>query len=172
MGGAGSAALTNVTLAGNDAGSSLGGALWVGDTSTAVTLTHVTMAGNRALFQAGVGGDGARNVTYRDTLVAGNVASNAWNPVSCAATGGGAAMQWPATWGNGSTADTRCAADTTFQDPLLQALADNGGPTPTMSLAPGSPARTAGTFCTGASALDQRGQPRPATGCALGAFQP
>lgn len=69
-------------------------------------------------------------------------------------------------------------------DPLLQALADNGGPTPTLALMPGSPAIDAGnpTGCsdsTGAPLLfDQRGNPRPADGdgdgsaiCDVGAFE-
>ncbi|MBI3851466.1 MAG: CSLREA domain-containing protein [Verrucomicrobia bacterium] len=45
------------------------------------------------------------------------------------------------------------------QDPLLGPLADNGGPTPTHALLPGSPAIDHGS--SGGLATDQRGQPRP-----------
>jgi len=45
-------------------------------------------------------------------------------------------------------------------DPMLGPLADNGGPTPTMALLPGSPALDAGGDVAGV-AVDQRGVPRP-----------
>ena len=44
-------------------------------------------------------------------------------------------------------------------DPLLGLLADNGGPTPTLALLPGSPAIDAGSCPT--RTRDQRGLPRP-----------
>jgi hypothetical protein len=55
-------------------------------------------------------------------------------------------------------------------NPLLAALADNGGPTDTRGLLATSPARNAGkpTSCT---PTDQRGLPRPAQ-CSIGAFEP
>jgi hypothetical protein len=56
-------------------------------------------------------------------------------------------------------------------DPLLGPLADNGGPTRTMALLPGSPAIDAGDG-TGAPALDQRGFTRAAgTASDIGAFE-
>jgi hypothetical protein len=45
----------------------------------------------------------------------------------------------------------------------LSALADNGGPTWTMTLQPGSPAANSGDM-TGAPSFDQRGFPRPGAG--------
>jgi predicted outer membrane repeat protein len=56
-------------------------------------------------------------------------------------------------------------------DPLLAALADNGGPTKTLAIAPGSPAIDAGnnSSCT---ATDQRGVKRPqGSACDIGAFE-
>lgn len=54
-------------------------------------------------------------------------------------------------------------------DPLLGALADNGGPTDTRALAQGSPAVDAGAGCAPA---DQRGVARPAgAACDIGAFE-
>jgi len=70
----------------------------------------------------------------------------------------------------------------TLADPLLGPLQDNGGPTPTQALLPGSPAIDAGnpSGCTddqGAPlATDQRGHPRPVFGgaalrCDIGALE-
>lgn len=57
------------------------------------------------------------------------------------------------------------------QDPGLGPLADNGGPTFTMALLPGSPAIGAGS-AIGAPATDQRGVPRPqGPGVDIGAFE-
>jgi hypothetical protein len=55
--------------------------------------------------------------------------------------------------------------------PLLGPLSDNGGPTPTMALLPGSPAIDAGDD-TACPSTDQRGVPRPAgAACDIGAFE-
>jgi len=64
----------------------------------------------------------------------------------------------------------------TAADPLLGPLADNGGPTPTMALLPGSPAIDAGNNAVASAAgltTDQRGfGPRAVNGIAdLGAFE-
>jgi hypothetical protein len=60
-------------------------------------------------------------------------------------------------------------------NPLLGPLQNNGGPTATMALLPGSPALGAGvsTITTIGSTpkTDQRGNPRPATSIDIGAFQ-
>jgi hypothetical protein len=61
----------------------------------------------------------------------------------------------------GSCGFTR-TTDLTHTDPLLSPLADNGGPTPTMALRPGSPAfDRGGTAANGCPATDQRGVARP-----------
>jgi hypothetical protein len=67
-----------------------------------------------------------------------------------------------------ATDDDACGA-TLHVDPLLEAeLADHGGFTRTLAPGVGSPALGAGTSCP---ATDQRGEPRPAEGCDLGAFE-
>lgn len=48
-------------------------------------------------------------------------------------------------------------------DPLLDVLADNGGPTRTMALLPGSPAIGHIPAGSNFSIADQRGLPRPGT---------
>jgi hypothetical protein len=53
-------------------------------------------------------------------------------------------------------------------NPLLQTAQDNGGPTPTEALGAGSPADRASNSC---ASTDQRGLPRPRTGCDLGAYE-
>jgi len=56
-------------------------------------------------------------------------------------------------------------------DPKIGPLADNGGPTLTMALQPGSPAIDAGA-AIGAPVTDQRGVPRPqGAGVDIGAFE-
>jgi hypothetical protein len=57
------------------------------------------------------------------------------------------------------------------RDPLLGPLADNGGPTETEALLPGSPAIDAGA-ADGCPQYDQRGVARPqGAGCDIGAFE-
>jgi hypothetical protein len=63
------------------------------------------------------------------------------------------------------------AGGDTFTDPKLGPLADNGGPTLTMALLPGSPAIDAGDTAA-APPIDQRGIPRPFSLAAdIGAFE-
>jgi hypothetical protein len=66
------------------------------------------------------------------------------------------------------TCSLTAAGDHPRTDPRLAPLANNGGPTETEALLPGSAAIGAGTNCPSS---DQRGLPRPATGCDIGAFQ-
>jgi hypothetical protein len=84
-----------------------------------------------------------------------------------------------AAWGGtacGPLVNTLIASNTppdgdSFADPKLGPLADNGGPTLSMALLPGSPAIDAGNTSL-APATDQRGFPRPAGLAAdIGAFE-
>jgi len=85
-------------------------------------------------------------------------------------------------WGNNLVGDGSCGltdpSDLPFTDPMLGPLADNGGPTPTRALLPGSPAidRIPVQQCrphqTGS--VDQRGvaRPQPDGGaCDIGAYE-
>ena len=66
--------------------------------------------------------------------------------------------------------DGTCSPDYTG-DPLLGPLVDNGGPTETMALLPGSPAINAGDNAT-CEVTDQRGVSRPQAGrCDIGAYE-
>jgi fibronectin-binding autotransporter adhesin len=77
--------------------------------------------------------------------------------------------------GNNISTDASCpftaVGSLSNTDPVLSALDDFGGPTPTMALLAGSPAidHALATFCPG---TDQRGWPRPhGAGCDVGAFE-
>jgi hypothetical protein len=77
--------------------------------------------------------------------------------------------------GHNLSSDGTCAFTNTGSlnntDPKLAALADNGGPTLTMALLPGSPAIDAGDTAA-APPTDQRGQPRPVGPAAdIGAYE-
>ena len=77
-------------------------------------------------------------------------------------------MQWPSMRTIGGGADLPCVNGIAFADPLLGPLANNGGPTATHLPAPGSPLRGAGHGCP---ATDQRGNPRNAAHCTIGAVE-
>jgi hypothetical protein len=165
--------LTNVTLADNQTWPQadfttrgIGGGLVIGD-KTSGTLLNCTIAGNAAQFASGIGR--ASPLTIRNTLIS-NIAENQYTPLNCTgssfATPPGAGdhnIQWP----NGLKDDMDCTPGITRVDPMLGALADNGGPTPTIAPLPGSPALAAGSDCP---PTDQRGMPR-ADPCTLGALE-
>jgi len=68
------------------------------------------------------------------------------------------------------TSLAQCREGFIVADPQFAAeLADNGGPVPTLAIAASSAAAGAGQSCDG---TDARGQARPATACAAGAYQP
>ena len=79
------------------------------------------------------------------------------------------------------TCNFNARGDLNNHDPLLGPLQNNGGPTQTMALLPGSPAIDAGnpSGCTDGQGhllkTDQRGMPRPdredIVGCDMGAYE-
>src|SRR3989337_982403 len=112
---------------------------------------------------------------FRKTIVAGNTASEV-GP-DCSGTIGSSGYNLV-----GSTSGCTITGDTTGNltgvDPLLSPLQDNGGPTLTHPLLPGSPAIAAGNPATPGSggnaceATDQRGVVRPQfAACDMGAFE-
>jgi Divergent InlB B-repeat domain len=166
----GTVQLTNTTLAGN--GAERGGAL---ERSTGNTLMRaVTMAGNSALRGSGVLFIGARAVY---SIATGLIMANLPASQNCAlSTGTGA---FPATDslsvpGANLESGTGChlrTSDMSNTNPLLAPLANNGGPTQTRALLPGSPAvdKYTGADCP---TLDQRAYKRPAgVACDIGAFE-
>jgi len=164
----GTLAISNVTVTGN--GSGAGAAIW--NSGGKLTLDNVTISGNDAggsvgggiysgIFKAG-------NLVLKNTILANNTGGNCAGAVSVAS------------GGHNLSSDASCGftapGDIQNSDPLLGPLADNGGPTETQALLPGSPAIDAGDNL-GCPATDQRGVGRPLDGngdgvavCDIGAY--
>jgi hypothetical protein len=159
----GTVTVSNSTFAGNTAS---GGGGILNSLAGAVTVTNSTFASNSAPF----GGAGIRNdgyysrVTLKNTIVANSLTGgNCFGPGIF--TDG---------WGNLSYPDTTCPG--VNNDPLLGPLQDNGGPTLTMALGPGSAAIDAAYDATCAAPpvnnCDQRGFNRPnGPHCDIGAVE-
>jgi hypothetical protein len=140
-----------------------GGISGTGDGST--SLQYVTMGGNSATSAGGdVYMEDGSGVTALGSIFAGG------EPQNCVVGGGGSVID-----SQGHNIDTglTCAltgvGDHPATDPLLAALADNGGFTFTQALLAGSPAIDGGdpNICY---PLDQRGAPRQGV-CDIGAFE-
>jgi CSLREA domain-containing protein len=149
--------LTNVTFSGNTATYGGGMASW-----GSPTLTNVTFSGNSASWHGG--GTYASAGTLKNTIVANN------SPDDCAGSITSAGHNLI------EAAACRIAGDTTGNiigvDPLLGALADNGGLTQTHALLAGSPAVDAGSPDCPPPTTDQRGVARPqGAACDIGAFE-
>ena len=172
---AGTATLINSTLSGNSATSGVGGA--VHNTGT-LRLFSATVAGNSASTGGGISVAGG-TATTANTLLAGNTASS--TGPDCAGT---------LSSGNDNLLGNSSGCTFTSQnndkvgtagapiDPLLGPLANNGGPTRTRAILPGSPAIAAGSYSCAdyqghALATDQRGvaRPDPSSRCDIGAYQ-
>ena len=167
--------LTNSTVSGNTAG--MGGGIY--NIFGTGTLVNVTLAGNSAITGGGLyhnANTGSDHLTVENTIGSSAQGANCYvDP--------GSATQITSS-GYNLSSDATCApylnqsGDLNNTDPKLGPLANNGGPTPTHALLPGSPAinriplitNGCGTTIT----TDQRGFPRPwPTGgrCDIGAFE-
>jgi CSLREA domain-containing protein len=175
--------MTNSTVTGNSAESTVGmvqggGVLLALDPTrtepTSATIVNSTIAGN-SVGTGGIGGGlsvynptvgVATALAVKNTIVAGNMAAGA--PSDCGAVA-------VVTSTNNISSDGSCmftdSGSKQSTDPLLAALADNGGETDTMALREGSPAIDAGTS-DGCPATDQRGVARPQqSACDIGAYE-
>jgi CSLREA domain-containing protein len=167
--------LTNTTLSGNIATDNGGGLHNRGS----ATVNNTTFSGNQADTGANIYNDGdtagliIRNTLLADPLVGVNCVNNQGSISS-----NGHNLESANTCGFTATGDL---IDTS---PLLGPLQDNGGPTSTHALMPGSPAVDAGNPAVPGSggdacaAVDQRGAPRPVDGdgdlspvCDIGAYE-
>lgn len=153
--------LVNSTLTGNSA-TSIGGAI-ENENSGNATILNSTFSGNsagngKAIYNVTGIPSGVVNIT--NTII-----TNSTTTFNCAGVGGGS---------NNIDIGNSCGFDHPNTNPLLAPLANNGGPTQTMALLPGSPAIDAGDNTTCAAApvngRDQRGQPRGAL-CDIGAYE-
>ncbi len=133
--------------------------------TAALTITNSIITGT-------VASNGAGNNDVVNNVVVGTHPSNTGNVATLTYTGSnivGASQN--ATSTAGATA-TQNGAPTSNANPLLDVLANNGGPTQTMLPLAGSPAIDTAASCTGANATDQRGIARPqGPQCDLGAVE-
>lgn len=178
QGGTANATLVNATFQGNDAslGTSIGngGAIYnagIGG-SGAMTLTNVTFSGNTANGANHFGG-----AMVNEGIGAKPVVTNAifWGNQANAMpefyNTGGAQPAISNSLVKGGCPSGAVCTDVHDADPLLGALADNGGFGQTMLPAAGSPAIDAGDDARCPS-TDQRGKPRPqGTQCDIGAVE-
>jgi predicted outer membrane repeat protein len=158
--------LTNSTVSGNR--SAKGGGIQL-ESSGVVVLNNVTIVDNKAKQGGGLWTEDGSTTTLTATLVAkntpldcfGGLVSNGSNLIGksdgCTITGPG----------TGDIVGGPKPAKPV--DPHIGPLADNGGPTKTHALLPGSPAIGAVAGCP-PPGEDQRGQPRTAP-CDIGAFE-
>lgn len=188
--------ITNTTVSGNVA-SDVGGGI---TTNGNVNLRNATVANNRSASDSPGGGAGLNsfggNYTYDNTILSNNLVQSdpavEGREANCGCTGGAPTCPPNVMVSDGfnlsdETVDT-CAliapGDQPATDPLLEALANNGGLTETHRL----PSTAAGDAATSPAIdtgdnnrcrpVDQRGSPRPVDGdaegtpvCDIGAFE-
>ena len=178
----GDGTITNTTVSGNTSEQfDSGGGIWVIGN---LTLLNVTVADNTAETTPGpqvsanalgdlvaVGGgifNADANVTVKNTIIANNEGGDC---------GGGGVTSDGHNLDSDGTCVLAATGDQSGVDPLLEALADNGGPTQTQALPADSPAVDTADD-TGCPATDQRGVARPQDGdedgtttCDIGAYE-
>ena len=142
---------TNLTCDGNSAGASTGGCLHHDGSS--LTLLNATVTDNAAPAGGGVAVVTAGSLRLLNSIMAGNTGGN------CA----GEIVSLGHNLEDGSECGLTGTGDLTGIDPLLGALADNGGAGRTRALLPGSPALDSAA-AEGAPDHDGRGQRRPRDG--------
>lgn len=163
--------IDNSTVSGNQ-GEGAGGI----DNQNILTIRHSTMTDNTGnMNTGGIHSDGV--VALFHTIVAGNTA--AVPETDCSGTGiisQGYNLVGLGCPSNGMS--DRMVSDDLVPTSVLGPLQDNGGPTATHALQPGSLAIDAGGLDCPPPAVDQRGMPRPSDGngdgfpvCDIGAFE-
>jgi hypothetical protein len=176
----GTLTITNSTFSGNMARSSLLGSVAGGilngglfQSSGTLAINNSTLSGNVA--RGGKGGGifnvKGSTVVLQNSIVANNTGGNCH----------GAVTSHGYNLSSDGTCDFDRAGDLNDTDPKLGQLRNNGGPTKTLALLPGSPAIDSGNpnGCTDGKGhllkTDQRGEPRPdkedESGCDRGAYE-
>ncbi len=159
---AGTMSIVNSTFNGNSAAGllALGGAI---HNEATMSITNSTLSGNSAREGGGIYNVGTLRVAT--SILASNPGGNLDTSFGTLFLSGGRNLFSDAP---GVPLDPTDLINT---DPLLAPLADNGGPTLTQALLPGSPAIDAGIALPGIE-TDQRGIPRPqGTAPDIGAFE-
>jgi len=166
--------ISDTTISGNRAGNITengdGGGIDLGFGS--LTITNSTIADNIEYAGSGEGGGINGPATLNNTILTGNLAYDAGNPTDPPVVDNcnGAETSVGHNVENGTTCGLNGPGDQQA-DPLLGPLQDNGGPTDTRGLQPGSPAIDHGDN-SGCPATDQRGVARPqGASCDVGAYE-
>jgi hypothetical protein len=148
--------ITNCTISGNTAGGDGGGIYKMSGGGGGLTVTNSTISGNTG---------GGVYSTKRKATLSNTIVANQTSGADCSGpiNSSGYNLSSDASCGFTGTGDKQSV------NPLLVALANNGGPTLTMALLAGSPAIDTGS-CV--NATDQRGNARPnGATCDIGAFE-
>lgn len=165
--------ITNSTFSGNSSGGLAGGILNGGlfQSAGTILINNSTFSGNSAGDGGGIFNVKGSMVFVHNSIVANNAGENCHGTFN--------SIGYNLSSDNSCTFDD--AGDLNNTDPLLGPLQNNGGPTETMALLPGSPAIDAGNprGCRDGKGpllkTDQRGEPRPdredKTGCDIGAYE-
>ncbi len=171
----GTLSLMNCTVSGNTGAGGWGGGGGGIDNSGTLQVEDSTIAENSTDYGGGIFNEPDGTVKLKNTIVADNFTTSSTSPDL-----GGEVDSY----GYNLIKDpSDCTitgiendgTDITGVDPLLGPLQDNGGPTFTQALLPGSPALDAGSckdIDGNAVAADQRGIARPqGTACDIGAYE-
>jgi len=159
----GSLIVSNSTFSGNDA--SHGGAIFAQNPASNVEINFSTITGSNTLSTNSSAVDSAGDVTVTNSIVHGNT-------IGDVQAGGTLSTSYSLFTSSSSVSPTVSGATLIFgEDPLLGALANNGGSTLTMMPGAGSPVLGAANPA-GAPATDQRGYTRTTNGRAdMGAVE-
>jgi hypothetical protein len=157
--------INSSTFSGNNA--ALGAA--IANSSATLSLGNVSVTGNSATTYGGGIMAGGGTTTLKNSIVADNTATGGGPDIFGTVVSQGYNLIRTTA---DATIDGDLTGNLTGQDPKLGVLADNGGPTQTISLLTGSPAIDAIPGCNGAPAVDQRGVIRPqGANCDMGAYE-
>jgi hypothetical protein len=147
--------ITNSTITGNSASSAGGGLYNDNYSASTLSITSSTISANTAGTGGGLFTD-QRPVSVTNTLVARNGASSSPD-VSGTLTSQGHNLIGIGDGGSGFLSTDLVGTTANPIDPKLGPLQNNGGPTQTMALLPGSPAIDAGDNAFTPGPYDQRG---------------
>jgi hypothetical protein len=173
-GSGGAVTLVDSLVAGNTA-TTAGGGIFVDNAAATLSLTNTTVTGNSAPAGSGIAA-AAGALTLAQTTLAANSGGADLDVAGTAAVSlagsilGGCSGSAPTSSGFNVAASCALGGEGDRSgDPLLGALADNGGETDTLLPAAASPAIDAGGSCP---ATDQRGVTRPqGSACDAGAVE-
>jgi len=174
--------IENTTFHANVAYDSLGGGLVFSGQGVIrnCTFAENEAAGGEGFFGAAIVAHGTESADLEvyNTIFWNNIDDHEWTPMTCSIGNpgtpttlpGSGNVQWPELRnGTHDVPDNPCTPNILWADAQLGPLGDNGGHTPTMMPAAGSVAIGLGDNCPD---HDQRGEPRPTSGCTAGAVEP